>query len=190
MPSGSVSAFAARKARQQQAQKASAQKTEREVEPPIEPPSKRLRRSTEAEETKGSQVAETNGPRTRSKGMQDGSTVARTVKGPRKASSKSPKSELVLRASEPQEEFEESAEAETQATEGMGEMSEDEVASVVGDADGYESPTHAQVELQNFPLSKVRLNKSNIVYGDGNTLCVRIKEKTVCVLIRKHEEIC
>jgi hypothetical protein len=36
---------------------------------------------------------------------------------------------------------------------------------VVGDADGYESPTETPAELQNFPLSKARLNKSNIVPG-------------------------
>lgn len=60
-------------------------------------------------------------------------------------------------------------------------MTEDEVASVVGDADGYESPADTPTELQNFPLSKFRLGKSNLVYGDEETLCVRIKEKTVCL---------
>lgn len=58
-------------------------------------------------------------------------------------------------------------------------MDEDDVASVVGDADGYESPAETPAELQNFPLSKARLNKSNIVYSDESTLCIRIKERTV-----------
>jgi hypothetical protein len=43
----------------------------------------------------------------------------------------------------------------------------------------YESPADDVPEVQNFPLSKTRLNKSNIVYSDEHTLCVRIKEKTV-----------
>lgn len=30
-----------------------------------------------------------------------------------------------------------------------------------------------------FPLSKIRLNKNNIVYSDEDTLCVRIQEKLV-----------
>ena len=63
--------------------------------------------------------------------------------------------------------------------EDAGEMDEDDVASVVGDADGYESPAETPAELQNFPLSKARLNKSNIVYSDESTLCIRIKERTV-----------
>lgn len=33
-----------------------------------------------------------------------------------------------------------------------------------------------------FPLSKIRLNKSNIVYSDEHTLCVRIREKMVCLI--------
>lgn len=42
----------------------------------------------------------------------------------------------------------------------------------------YESPT-IPAEIQNFPLSKTRLNKNNIVYSDEHKLCVRIKEKMV-----------
>lgn len=34
-------------------------------------------------------------------------------------------------------------------------------------------------EVENFPLSKARLNENNIVYSDEHTLCVRIKEKMV-----------
>lgn len=33
-----------------------------------------------------------------------------------------------------------------------------------------------------FPLSKMRLNKSNIVYSDEHTLCIRIREKMVRIL--------
>lgn len=59
------------------------------------------------------------------------------------------------------------------------EMAEDEVASVIGDADGYESPADTPAELQNFPLSKARLSKGNVIYADEDTMCVRVKEKTV-----------
>ena len=43
----------------------------------------------------------------------------------------------------------------------------------------YESPTSTSAETQNFPLSKARLNKGNIVYSDGYVLCLRLKEKKV-----------
>lgn len=35
------------------------------------------------------------------------------------------------------------------------------------------------MQLQEFPLSKTRLNKNNVVYSDEHRLCVRIKEKMV-----------
>lgn len=73
----------------------------------------------------------------------------------------------------------EDKQSEKDQVEEAGEMDEDDIASVVGDADGYESPTETPAELQNFPLSKARLNKSNIVYSDESTLCIRIKERTV-----------
>lgn len=82
---------------------------------------------------------------------------------------------------EPENAPEESdVESEQEEVANADEMDEDEVASVVGDADGYESPAETPAEIQNFPLSKARLNKNNIVYSDGNTLCVRIKERAVC----------
>jgi len=43
----------------------------------------------------------------------------------------------------------------------------------------YESASNLPVEVENFALSKTRLNKKNIVYADKHTLCVRIKEKMV-----------
>lgn len=73
----------------------------------------------------------------------------------------------------------EDEQSEKDQVDDAGDMDEDDIASVVGDADGYESPTETPAELQNFPLSKARLNKSNIVYSDESTLCVRIKERTV-----------
>lgn len=46
-------------------------------------------------------------------------------------------------------------------------------------------------ETQNFPLSKARLNRNNIVYSDEHTLCVRIKEKMVCyrLLLEKSMQL-
>jgi polynucleotide 5'-hydroxyl-kinase GRC3/NOL9 len=83
---------------------------------------------------------------------------------------------------EPENASEESdvVESEQEEVANADEMDEDGVASVVGDADGYESPADTPAELENFPLSKARLNKNNVVYSDGNTLCVCIKERTVC----------
>lgn len=56
------------------------------------------------------------------------------------------------------------------------------VLASIGQANNYryESPTtQIPAEIQNFPLSKARLNKSNIVHSDEHKLCVRIKEKMV-----------
>lgn len=43
----------------------------------------------------------------------------------------------------------------------------------------YESASNLPEEVENFALSKTRLNKKNFVYGNESTLCVRIKEKMV-----------
>ena len=47
------------------------------------------------------------------------------------------------------------------------------------DYDNYESSTSAPAEVENFPLSRYRLNKADIVYSNKNVLCLRIREKTV-----------
>lgn len=181
MPSsGPVSAFAARKARQQQAQNGTPPKIEQAVNQGSEPPSKRPRRSTEAEESHEPNGTETRTSRTRSSKKHDEPMATETVKGQEKTSTRSAKSVFMQRALDPQKETGEGDELEEEEGENA-EMSEDEVASVIGDADGYESPADTPVELQNFPVSKARINKSNIVYADNSTLCVRIREKTVRV---------
>jgi polynucleotide 5'-hydroxyl-kinase GRC3/NOL9 len=167
-----MSAVAARKARQQQAQ-ISAPKHDVDVEIVTEPPPKRPRRSIEAGKTNGAIETETRGPRTRSSTKQDISLPAEDVKGRRKKDARP----LVPQA---QGETNEEEEADEGQADGPEEMSEDEVASVAGDADGYESPADTSTELQNFPLSKARLNKSTILYADEDTLCVRLKERMVC----------
>lgn len=180
MPSsGPVSAFAARKARQQQAQHAATSKIPPVVDQGSEPPSKRRRQSTDAEESHELNGTETRVPRTRSSKKQVESVPADTVKGEQTQSTRSAKSELTQRVIDARRETDEGDELEDNLGENA-EMSEG-VASVLGDPDGYESPADTPAELQNFPLSKARINKNNIVYADDSNLCVRIKERTVRV---------
>ncbi|CAI7617709.1 unnamed protein product [Penicillium pancosmium] len=178
-PAAPMSAVAARKARQQQAQN-SAPKNNVDVEIVTEPPSKRPRRSTEANETNGVSETETRGPRTRSSKKQDTSTPAETVKGRQKKDVQPP----VSQAQEDANEEELFDERQNDVSE---DMSEDEVASVAGDADGYESPADTSTELQNFPLSKARLNKNTILYADEGTLCVRVKERMNLALLGQYD---
>jgi polynucleotide 5'-hydroxyl-kinase GRC3/NOL9 len=170
-----MSAVAARRARQQQAQAA---KTEVIVEITNEPPSKRPRRSLESQEVKQN-GEEPKGPRTRSSTKQEASPPSVTRAGRQKKSSKlkqlEARSDVVVEENGDLDQ----EENEQDQVEDEEEMAEDEVASVIGDADGYESPADTPAKLQNFPLSKARLNKSNIIYADDDTMCVRIKEKTV-----------
>jgi polynucleotide 5'-hydroxyl-kinase GRC3/NOL9 len=137
-----------------------------------EPPSKKPRRSLEAVET-----TETNEdrrtPRTRAAKKLNESLPA---EGLPERPARVTRSHKVETQTEAQNEDEQSVE---DPAENVKEMDENDVASVVGDADGYESPAETSAELQNFPLSKARLNKSNIVYSDENTLCIRLKERTV-----------
>ncbi|KAJ5132355.1 hypothetical protein N7448_006513 [Penicillium atrosanguineum] len=179
-----VSAFAARKARQQQAQIVTAPKAEPEVQPAAEPPSKRPRRSLEVDQPVETISPEPRGPRTRSSKKQDapppaGNVKERQVKAVKKQQEESQTAEL--------EEESEEEESKGNATEDVHEMSENEVASVAGDADGFESPAETPAELQNFPLSKSRINKKDIVYADDSTLCVRIKEKMNLVLVGQYD---
>lgn len=170
-----MSAVAARKARQQQAQAA---KTEVIVEITNEPPSKRPCRSLGAQKVTQN-GEEPKGPRTRSSTKQESSSPVVTRAGRQRKSSKS--SQLESRSDEVAEENGDSDQGiiEQDQVEDEEEMAEDEIVSVIGDADGYASVADTQAELQNFPLSKARLNKRNIIYADDDTMCVRIKEKTV-----------
>ncbi|KAJ5703497.1 hypothetical protein N7493_011886 [Penicillium malachiteum] len=173
---GPVSAIAARRARQQQAQNVTVVKTGTEVEPVAEPPSKRPRRSLEGEKQVESKDAEPTGRQTRSSKKQNESPATETIaERPRRATRSKPIEEEV------HEDSEEDAADEPE------DMDEDEIASVAGDADGYESPAETPAELQNFPLSKARLNKNNIVYADEDTLCIRIKEKMNLALLGQYD---
>jgi polynucleotide 5'-hydroxyl-kinase GRC3/NOL9 len=178
MPSAApVSAFAARKARQQQAQIATASKNEPDTQPAAEPPSKRPRRSLEVNESVETRSPETRVPRTRSSKKQDAPLPVEKVKGRQGRTTRKQQEEPQPQVPEHLEDSEEEVSEDNAAEE--DDMTEDEIASVAGDADGYESPAETPAELQNFPLSKSRINKKDIVYADSSTLCVRIKEKMV-----------
>lgn len=170
-----MSAVAARKARQQQAQNVTPTKPEVEAEPVAEPPSKRPRRSLEGEEQSEAKESEPKGRQTRNSKKQEANETngQRSTRATRSTTSIEQPEEPEA-TEEPQEEN-----SEQESDNGPEEMNEDEVASVAGDADGYESPAETPAELQNFPLSKARLSKNNIVYADEDTLCIRIKEKMV-----------
>ncbi|KAJ5751613.1 hypothetical protein N7520_008530 [Penicillium odoratum] len=189
---GPVSAIAARKARQQQAQNVTATRIEVVVQPVAEPPSKRPRRSLDGTQVTKANDTESNGRQTRSSKNQEVPVSLDTTGRPRKATrahqslSQDRIAKVEVQEEVKDEDKDENEELDETSVNGPEEMTENEVASVAGDADGYESPTET-VEMQNFPLSKARLNKNSIVYADENTLCIRIKEKTNLAIIGQYD---
>ncbi|RHZ68303.1 putative RNA processing protein Grc3 [Aspergillus thermomutatus] len=183
-----VSAFAARKARQQQVQIVAPEKTAQN-EPAVEPPSKRARRSLE--EGAASQAANGNDRiqtrRSTRRKEETLSSVGFAEKQPQR-SAVAARAQITERApalekedAEPSDAAEEEAEDILDEENGVG------VIPVEDDAEGYESPADDVPQVQDFPLSKTRLNKSNIVYSDEHTLCVRIKEKMNLVLLGHYD---
>lgn len=159
-----------------------------------EPPSKKARHLTEKKSPRKVQHA----------GEKDNAQKRRFSRGKKSDTEKTP--ERPRRVPEPRKHASPVQEKKDQAPsdvesdlEGQSlleENNDDDAASINGDPDGYgyavlffgfwlttfryESPTaHIPAEMQNFPLSKERLSKSNIVYSDEYTLCVRISEKMV-----------
>ena len=155
-----------------------ASKVEVVVEAAAEPPSKRPRRSLEGDQLTGTNGTESKGRQTRSSKNQEVPIALDTTTGRPKRASQANSSEKPSQVPEAEEKSE-NEDSDENIVDGPEEMNEDEVASVAGDADGYESPTETPIEMQNFPLSKTRLNKNSIVYADESVLCIRIKEKTV-----------
>ncbi|RAL10339.1 putative RNA processing protein Grc3 [Aspergillus homomorphus CBS 101889] len=180
-----LSAVAARKARQQQAQSAAAA-----VEKPVaaesagEPPSKKARRSPE----EAIAVEQEENQPTRSTRRKDADSVKEPVQDARRVTRSQKSSQQYTpdtnqggedqTSSEPESEEEENAVVEANGV---------ELASLQRDADEFESPADTPVQLQEFPLSKTRLNKNNIMYSDEHRLCVRIKEKMSLVLIGHYD---
>lgn len=183
-PVSAVAALAARRARQQQAQSVNAPKDAPQAIIESEPPSKKSRQSLE-----GPEATETNekhrGTRTKAAKKPDEPLPAETMPE-RPVRVTRPQTSEVKSEVEDTLKHPEDKQSEKDQVEDAGEMDEDDIASVVGDADGYESPAETPAELQNFPLSKARLNKSNIVYSDESTLCIRIKERTVWMNLSGH----
>ncbi|KAJ6138559.1 hypothetical protein N7471_005045 [Penicillium samsonianum] len=184
-PVSAVAALAARRARQQQAQSVNAPKDAPQAIIESEPPSKKSRQSLE-----GPEATETNekhrGTRTKAAKKPDEPLPAETMPE-RPVRVTRPQTSEVKSEVEDTLKHPEDKQSEKDQVEDAGEMDEDDIASVVGDADGYESPAETPAELQNFPLSKARLNKSNIVYSDESTLCIRIKERTNLALLGHYD---
>ncbi|KAJ5601766.1 Pre-mRNA cleavage complex II Clp1 [Penicillium lagena] len=169
-----LSAIAARRARQQQAQNVTASKT---PEPQVggEPPSKKPRRSLEVQET----TAADRTTQTRSASKPE--APVKISDGPSRGTrSQKP-------AVQPPAHVVDENEDEEPEEDGTTAIAEDDVPSTAGEPDGYESPADTPAELQNFPLSRGRLNKGNIVYSDDHTLCVRIKEKMNLALLGQYD---
>ncbi|KAJ5326820.1 Pre-mRNA cleavage complex II Clp1 [Penicillium brevicompactum] len=183
-PVSAVAALAARRARQQQTVVEDAPKVAPQPVVESEPPSKKPRRSLDVAE-----ATETNddrqNPPTRAAKKQDKQLPAGDR--PKRATRATQPLETQPEGEQAIQDGSEDEQVATDAVENNDEMDENDVASVVGDADGYESPAETPVELQNFPLSKARLNKSNIVYSDENTLCIRIKERANLALLGQYD---
>ncbi|KAF7586949.1 Polynucleotide 5'-hydroxyl-kinase grc3 [Aspergillus hancockii] len=180
-----VSAFAARKARQQQMQVAAPVRKPPQPEPVDEPPSKKARRSPE-EEVPTPPPSGENQPRTRRSTRLKGESPKdiKPAQKREKATPAKPSEQLPVRTS-PRETEHQSASDEEQNP--IVEENDVGIAPLGSDDNGYESPADTSGPVQDFPLSKIRLNKNNIVYSDEHTLCVRIKEKMSLVLLGHYD---
>ncbi|KAJ5960533.1 uncharacterized protein N7479_007683 [Penicillium vulpinum] len=185
-PVSAVAALAARRARQQQAQSADAPKDAPKAIIESEPPAKKSRQSLEGPEATGTNE-ERRGTRIKVAKKQDEPLLAETTPERPAGVTQPQKSEAKHEIEDTPKHPEVKQSEKEQVEDDAGEMDEDDIASVVGDADGYESPAETPAELQNFPLSKARLNKSNIVYSDESTLCIRIKERTNLALLGHYD---
>lgn len=185
-PPAPISAFAARKARQQQVEVV-IQTNRGPNESVVEPPSKRARHSSAEDDP----VQSTNA----NEGDRVTKRAARRQKGSKKAVRATPTAEgratnvplesAVPRVSSQQPLSEGELDKELDSTD--EENDSDGIGAAQSDDDSYESPTSTPAEIQNFPLSKVRLSKKNIVYSDENVLCLRIKEKTNLALVGHYD---
>ncbi|EAW11564.1 putative RNA processing protein Grc3 [Aspergillus clavatus NRRL 1] len=183
-----VSAFAARKARQQQAQVVPSEKPATN-ELSTEPPSKKPRRSLE----EGAANLTANGEdhvqtRRSSRRKQESlrSGVSDEKQHKKAALNVRTRSAAQPPAQKDEEKDLSGALEEEDDEEVLEEENDAGAIALDGDADGYESPVDV-AHLQNFPLSKTRLNKNSVIYSDEQTLCVRIKEKMNLVLLGHYD---
>ncbi|KAL4775700.1 polynucleotide 5'-hydroxyl-kinase grc3 [Aspergillus nidulans var. acristatus] len=180
-----VSAFAARKARLQQTQTqiqtVVTSETTTHTDVGAEPPSKRPRRSLQ--ESQAQSTSEDDTKRTSKRSAAKTEKVQRVdsgiVTGIRETRKKTPEIEVEDVEKEP---------SSSEESEGEGAVEENAagVVAVPAAEDGYESPADNTTTVV-FPLSKIRLNKNNIVYSDEDTLCVRLQEKMSIVLIGQYD---
>ncbi|KAL2849461.1 hypothetical protein BJY01DRAFT_143487 [Aspergillus pseudoustus] len=170
-----VSAFAARKARLQQTQTVVATEKTTHTAFTTEPPSKRPRRSLE--ETRPQSRSEEK--KVAKRGIVKTGKVTRTTfENGTKAHNR--KAEDVAGGED---------DDQSSSDESGEDMLEENAAvlAVPGAEDGYESPADTPALTMEFPLSKTRLNKNNIVYSDEDKLCVRIREKMSIALIGHYD---
>ncbi|PKX98130.1 putative RNA processing protein Grc3 [Aspergillus novofumigatus IBT 16806] len=183
-----VSAFAARKARQQQAQPVEPEKTAQN-ESVVEPPSKRARWSPE--EGAARQAANGNDrvqPRRSTRRKAGTLSSAELAEKQPQRSAAAARAQIAERTPAPEKGDAETSDAAEEEDEDVLEEENGVGAiAVEDDAEGYESPADDVPQVQNFPLSKTRLNKSNIVSSDEHTLCVCIKEKMTLVLLGHYD---
>ncbi|KAL4926842.1 putative RNA processing protein Grc3 [Aspergillus undulatus] len=177
-----LSAVAARKARQQQAQAQTVTtETSTFTESASEPPSKKPRRSLD--ETQPQLIAKGDAKRTTRRTTRQ--TTVKAEKVPQTVESRTwePRTKKVEVAVDDRED-----QTSSEASEGEDAVEENSagVIAVPAAEDGYESPADPTLTME-FPLSKMRLNKSNIVYSDEQTLCVHIREKLSIVLIGHYD---
>ncbi|PLB35662.1 putative RNA processing protein Grc3 [Aspergillus candidus] len=188
-----LSAVAARKARQQQAQaQALAAEKPSQVDSIPEPPSKKPRHEPESQEqeTPAKSPRNDNPPLRRSSRRSD--AIDRRESVERKETKKVEVAQESLDR-QIQKEIEDQVPSDSDMSEPEA-VEEDTRMDPIAAPDeeseeeaGYESPAEFPVQVQEFPLSKTRLNKSNVVYSDEETLCVRIKEKMSLVLVGQYD---
>ncbi|OGM44632.1 protein grc3 [Aspergillus bombycis] len=183
-----MSAVAARKARQQQMQAAVAVAKPSQPEPAQEPPAKKPRRSPEQAVPTPPASGEPQGRTTRSsKRKAESLKASKAVESKEKTPSVESSEQLPVRTSPQEPEDQSSSDEETEEQNPIVGEDDAGIAPLRGDVDGYESPADTSGPVQEFPLSKTRLSKSNIVYSDEHTLCVRIREKMSLVLIGHYD---
>ncbi|KAE8390213.1 hypothetical protein BDV23DRAFT_193945 [Aspergillus alliaceus] len=183
-----VSAFAARKARQQQMQAAVTAAKPIQSETTHEPPSKKARRTSDEAVPTPPASGETNIRTTRpSKRKAESLKAGKSIEEREKISSAEPSEQLPVRTSPQEPENQSSLDEEMEEQNAIVGDNGVGIAPLRGDIDGYESPADTSGPVQEFPLSKTRLNKSNIVHSDEDTLCVRIKEKMSLVLLGHYD---
>ncbi|KAF9891737.1 Polynucleotide 5'-hydroxyl-kinase grc3 [Aspergillus nanangensis] len=189
-PQSAVSAIAARRARQQQAQVAPTPVRKTPADLIVEePPSKKARRSSDEESPPRPAPEEDRTALRRSSRRKPDVLKAEesTANKPKTRSAKTVEhSDEIIPTQHSENQVTPNEELEEPDTH-EAESNDESLVALDGDGDDYESTAETSTLLENFPLSKTRLNKSNVVYSDEETLCVRIKEKTGLVLVGHYD---